>query len=102
LEAKPFALLGMNTNHLTSENLKKVMEEEKLPWRSFADPSSERRVPGPIAGTWNILGTPTLYFLDHRGVIRYKWLGSPGAKAIDEALEKLIKEAEGGEKKGAK
>ena len=28
----------------------------------------------------------------HGAVIRYKWLGYPGAKAIDSALEKLIKE----------
>jgi hypothetical protein len=28
-------------------------------------------------------------------VIRNKWLGRPGEKAIDTALEKLIKEAEG-------
>jgi hypothetical protein len=28
-------------------------------------------------------------------VIRYKWAGSPGEKAIDAALGKLIKELEG-------
>ena len=34
-----------------------------------------------------------------RGVIRYKWAGGPGEKAIDAALDKLIKEAEVGGKK---
>jgi hypothetical protein len=29
-------------------------------------------------------------------VIRYKWVGAPGEKAIDMALEKLINEAEAG------
>jgi hypothetical protein len=28
-------------------------------------------------------------------VIRYKWVGSPGEKAIDATLDKLIAEAEG-------
>jgi hypothetical protein len=27
-------------------------------------------------------------------LIRYKWAGTPGAKAIDAALEQLIQEAE--------
>ena len=40
-----------------------------------------------------------VYILDHKGVIREKWLGSPGDKVIDQALTKLIKEAEGEGKK---
>ena len=39
-----------------------------------------------------------MYVFDQKGIIRYKWMG-PDEKVIDEALEKLIKEAEGGEKK---
>ena len=34
------------------------------------------------------------YVIDHRGAIRYKWLGRPGEKALDTALEELIREAE--------
>jgi hypothetical protein len=30
--------------------------------------------------------------IDHNGVIRHKWVGNPGAAAIDAALEKLIGE----------
>jgi hypothetical protein len=69
------------------------MEKEKLTWRSFADPGAIGQ--GAIATRWNLTGTPTLYVIDHKGVIRHKWVGSPGEKAIDTALEKLIKEAEG-------
>jgi len=36
-----------------------------------------------------------IYAIDHKGVFRYKWIGYPGAKAIDAGLEKLIKEAAG-------
>jgi hypothetical protein len=63
------------------------MDKEKLSWRSFADG-------GPTTHQWNVQGTPTLYIIDHMGVIRHKWRGSPGARAIDAALEKLVKEAE--------
>lgn len=69
------------------------MDREKLPWRSFADPGALGQ--GAIAVMWNLPGTPTLYVLDPKGVIRHKWVGSPGAKAIDAALEKLLQEAEG-------
>jgi hypothetical protein len=64
------------------------VDKEKLNWRSLAD----RRV---ISLKWSARGTPTYYAIDHQGVIRYKWIGYPGAKAIDAGLEKLIKEAEG-------
>ena len=98
MEDKPFALIGVNTNRYDSKKLKEVMDQEKLNWRSFADmPDGEGL--GKISSAWNLQGTPTLFVLDHKGVIRYRWLGSPGEKAIDEALNKLIKEAEGNDKK---
>jgi len=71
------------------------MENEKLPWRSFADPGPLGR--GAIARKWNFTSTPTFYVIDQKGVIRHKWVGSPGEKAIDAALDRLIQEAEGKE-----
>ena len=94
-EKKPFALIGVNTTPKEPPELKAVMDLENLPWRSFADK-------GGIVRTWNLSGTPTIYLIDHAGVIRNKWVGAPGAKAIDEALEKLIREAEDAAKPGAK
>jgi hypothetical protein len=76
------------------------MAKEMLPCRSFVDPRGhhEQGFPGRISNQWNLEGTPTLYLIDHKGVIRYKWLGNAGEKIIDEAIEKLVKEAEGGGK----
>lgn len=74
------------------------LDREKLTWRSFADPGALGQ--GPIVTRWNLVSTPTYYVIDHQGVIRHKWVGSsPGEKAIDAALEKLIAEAEEGAKK---
>ena len=84
---RPFALVGVNTNPKEPQKLKEVMDRENIPWRSFADN-------GDIARRWNLAGTPTIYLIDHAGVIRCKWVGAPGEKALDEALEKLILEAE--------
>ncbi len=90
MESKPFALVGVNSDP-DKEVLKKAMEKDQITWRSFWD----RTTGGPIASTWNIHGWPTLYVIDHKGVIRHKWLGSPGDKVLDEALAKLVKDAQG-------
>ena len=67
------------------------MEKEKLNWRSFADGRA-------ISEKWNT-ATPGYYVIDHKGVIRYKWVGNPGEKAIDTALEGLIQQAEESKRK---
>jgi peroxiredoxin len=87
-------LIGVNVNGYEVRQLKKAMEKEKLTWRSFADPGALGQ--GAITTKWNLPGTPTFYVIDPRGVIRHKWVGSPGEKAIDAALDRLIQEAEGG------
>ena len=69
------------------------MEKENLTWRSFSDPPASAGR-GPIASKWNLAGTPTIYLIDHKGVIRHKWLGGAPTKVIDDAVEKLVREAE--------
>ena len=98
LAGQPFVLLGVNTDK-TKEQQKKGEDKHQMTWRSWFDGGS---TDGPIATKWNVQGWPTLYVLDHKGVIRHKWLGSPGNKVMDEAIEKLVKEAEGGDKKEPK
>jgi peroxiredoxin len=91
LEGKPFALIGVNSDSDRSA-LKKAMQEENITWRSFFDGG---KIGGPIATRWAVQGWPTLYVIDHKGVIRHKHVGSPGDKKLDEEIETLIKEAEG-------
>jgi len=98
MESKPFALLGINSDP-SKDFLKKVIADEKMTWRSWWDGGSTG---GPIASKWNVHGWPTLYVLDHKGVIRHKWMGSPGDEVLDKAIEKLVKEAEEDTKKGDK
>ena len=86
LKDKPFALIGVNVNDYETKDLKERMAREKMNWRSFAHQEA-------INSKWNP-STPGYYVLDPTGVIRHKWLGAPGERAIDATLEKLIKEAE--------
>jgi len=66
------------------------MTKERINWRTFDDDGSINR-------TWSTFLTPTFYVLDHLGVIRHKWVGKVGGKAIDAALKKLIQEVEKGQ-----
>ena len=61
-----------------------------MTWRSISSQA--------VTSQWNA-GTPTYYVIDVKGVIRYKWVGSPGETAIEMALEKLIHQAENDTKK---
>jgi peroxiredoxin len=94
---KPFALIGVNINCHGPKTLKKVMDKERLPFRSFTDKSDGEGL-GVIGRAWNLFGTPTVFVLDHKGVIRYRQVGIPDRKAIDGVLKELIREAEAKDK----
>jgi hypothetical protein len=93
LKDKPFTLIGIHIGGLNSKDLKKVMENNKISWRSFVDAGNAGA--GPIATKWNLSATPTFYVIDHKGAIRYKWGGAPGERLVDAALDKLIKAVPG-------
>ena len=88
LEGKPFALVGVNSDQ-DREKLKPVLEKEQITWRSFWNGGSTS---GPISQKWRVNGWPTLYVLDRQGVIRHKFIGSPGAEKLDKAIDALVKE----------
>ena len=68
------------------------MKAEKRP--RAADNGCRRSLRIRVVSEWNSPGTPVYYVIDPTGVIRYKWVGNPGEKALDAALDKLIQEAE--------
>jgi len=74
------------------------MDKEQLTFRSFTDEADGEGL-GVIGSAWNLFGTPTVFVLDHTGVIRYRQIGIPDTQAIDGVLEKLIREAEASNKK---
>jgi hypothetical protein len=86
MEGKPFVLLGINSDSDRAK-LKEVLKKEEITWRSFWDGG---KVGGPIATRWNVQGWPTVYVLDHRGIIRAKHLqGTALDKKVDELLQEV-------------
>src|SRR6516162_3469857 len=90
MEGKPFVLLGINSDQ-TRDDLKKTIKDEKMTWRSWFDGPGTS---GPIATKFKVRGWPTLYLVDQKGVIREKWVGSPGNETLDKAIENLVAEVE--------
>jgi hypothetical protein len=89
LEGKPFVLLGVNSDG-DVPHLKERMKEEEMTWRSWWDGGDTN---GPIANQFNVSGWPTLYIVDHKGVIRHKYLGFPGEATFDTAIDALVEVA---------
>lgn len=89
LAGKPFALVGVNSDQ-NREELKSVIAKEQITWRSFWDQSTK----GSISSKFKVHGWPTLYVIDHKGAMRYKFVGSPGDAVLDQVIAKLVKEAE--------
>jgi hypothetical protein len=85
LEGKPFALVGVNSDE-DREQLKQVLVDERITWRSFWDGGS---TDGPISTQWNVSGWPTIYVLDHQGKIRFK---NVRGEAMDRAVDQLLRE----------
>jgi peroxiredoxin len=82
-------MIGVNSWVHDPGELKKVMIEHNITWRSFDDENS-------IYLQWNSPATPTFFIIDHAGMIRHKWIGKPGENSVDQALDKLILETEQG------
>jgi hypothetical protein len=90
MEKEPFALIGINSDGEADKVLPRL-QKKGIAWRNAIDV----RPDGDIGGAWNIQGWPTLFLLDTKGVIRYKWLGSPGDKILDARIDELVAEAKG-------
>lgn len=94
MKGRPFALIGVNADQ-EKDAFKNAETNHKINYRSFFDGE------GKIVGTWRIKAFPTMLLIDHKGVLRQKFVGGGPMtmKALDEAIEKLVAEAEADAKK---
>ncbi len=115
LKARPFALVSVMTDE-DAGAIRKEIASGEITWPCWWEKGGTH---GAIPTAWNVNGYPTVYILDHKGVIRLKftgYLGSPRGPAetiqppIDEFLDRLLREqadaaratAPGGEGRGAR
>jgi hypothetical protein len=89
LQGKPFALLGVNGDS-DREAVRRVITVKGLNWRSWWDGD------GRIARRWKVEQLPTVYVLDARGVVRYRFTAGVGLeRALEQAVQTLLGEVEG-------
>jgi peroxiredoxin len=86
-QGRPFALLGVDEDP-SRETLHKTQKKYDLNWRSWWDKDQS------IAAQWKAEALPTLFLIDHKGVVRWHDVGVPDLKQLDQRIEKLVKEAE--------
>jgi len=95
LKDKPFALIGVNSDAEKSFYAAENKGDVLVTWRSFW--CGPKGTSGPIPAKWNVRSWPTIYVLDHKGVIRFT--GVRGEK-MEQAVEQLLAEMESGAKDG--
>jgi thiol-disulfide isomerase/thioredoxin len=89
-EGKPLVVLGVNSDE-TPEQVRLVMKNHNINWRSWYDGPN---MTGPIYRRWAIEGIPTTYILDHKGVVRYQYVGVTDGAVMDKAIDGLLAELE--------
>jgi peroxiredoxin len=86
-KGRPFTIVGINGD-TTLNAAQKAVSQNQMLWRSFGPGAATG---GDIAKQWNVRVWPTVYVIDHRGIIREKHLRR---EELDEPLNTLIVAAE--------
>jgi thiol-disulfide isomerase/thioredoxin len=87
LSKKHFVLLSVNVDD-KKDTLVEFLDSEKMPWLHWWEGPR-----GPIAKMFKVQAYPTLYLIDAKGIVRKKWIGSPGNEVLDKEVEALVAEA---------
>lgn len=94
LAGRPFTLLGINSDQSRSA-LREIIKKEQISWPNLFDgmPSSNDKdsALGKIAARWNVHSWPTIFVIDHMGIIRHRDLRD---QQLEDAVLKLVDEAE--------
>ena len=85
LEGRPFTIVGVNSDK--KERLQELVADGTTIWRNFTNEQEY----GKISTVWGVRGWPTLYLIDHNGVIKHKGLRGD---AMEKAIMEMVAEAE--------
>jgi hypothetical protein len=88
LADEPFAIVGVNSDK-KEENFARAVREYEISWRSFRN---KRPGQESISDEWTAF-YPTVILIDHRGIIRKRWTGSPPHEVLDQMVDELVESA---------
>jgi hypothetical protein len=89
-QKKPFVFVSVSCD-AKRETLTEFTAKTAMPWEHWWDGQG-----GKVARAYQIRAFPTLYVIDHKGVIQFKSVGHD--KKLDSVVEKLVKQAEADKK----
>jgi hypothetical protein len=85
-KGQPFAIVGINVD-ADVKQLRMTQQKEQMNWRSCYDGPG-----GPLCAEWGVQGFPTVFLLDQRGVVRYRYLGPPALETLEKNIATLLQE----------
>src|SRR5262249_5141847 len=92
MQGKPFVLVGV-TEDAEAEKARKTAAKHQMTWRTF---QNRREGKPTISEEWKVLGLPTLYLIDHKGVVPKRWIGAPPAEELGREVDQLVEQASRG------
>lgn len=90
-EKKPFVFVSVSCD-AKRQTLEDFTSKTEMPWAHWWDGQG-----GKVARTYGVSAFPTIYVIDHKGVIQFKSVGFD--KKLDSVVERLVKVAESEKKK---
>ena len=87
MQGRPFAFLGVSADE-TREELRDTVKEKDVTWRNWWDGE------GKIQFDYGVEAYPTIFLLDAKGVVREMFEGTPSREKLEQAVERLVQEAE--------
>lgn len=85
-----FDIVGVNCDSDIKQANEAVVRTN-MTWRSFRNEAIGEE---PITKEWNILGYPTVYLIDHHGIIRKRWVGPPRTDVLKHMVGVLVDAAQ--------
>src|SRR5262249_58783258 len=87
LKDRPFVQLGVTGEKGLEAMMQMSLHE--INWRSF---KNQRADDDTVAKAWGVRSWPTLFLLDHRGIVRHKWSGRVSFGDVQRGSDALRRE----------
>jgi hypothetical protein len=82
---QPFAIVGVNADDDLAR-AKNAVAKKSITWRSFRD---KREGSSAISDEWKAL-FPTVYLIDHDGIVRRRFCGNPTPDLLKQSVAELV------------